>query len=143
MKLGLTLPVLLLATGIAQAQVPYGAWSEQRVETSPRYETSDDVSCMALYCQKPGGLAHRESGNTSERGVELVELPSRRAPNADVLDRLKYDIDLPAAQPRPQPPASEDDARSEFYKALHRHADGAGTIEDVEAAYKHLLPYRR
>ena len=39
--------------------------------------------------------------------------------------------------------ASAQAARDQFYRTLHRHADGVGTIEDVEGAYRELLPFRR
>ena len=49
---------------------------------------------------------------------------------------------MPEAEPMPKP-ATEQDARDEFYRNLHRHADGVGTFKDVEGAYRELLPFRR
>jgi hypothetical protein len=49
---------------------------------------------------------------------------------------------LPEVEPKPKP-ATEQAARDQFYRTLHRHADGVGTIEDVEGAYRELLPFRR
>ena len=39
-------------------------------------------------------------------------------------------------------PKDEDAARKTYSDALYRHADGLGTIEEVNAAHRRLLPYR-
>lgn len=40
-------------------------------------------------------------------------------------------------------PQMEDEVRADYYRALRSHADGKGTIEQVEEAYQRLLPYQR
>ena len=70
-------------------------------------------------------------------GAEIIEGPETDSRTQRILDLLKHQE--PVA-PKPQ---TERQARDEFYKSLHRHADGRGTIEEVEAAYRELLPYRR
>ena len=76
--------------------------------------------------------------------TSVVELPGRGLPDAELNRRLKDDA--PPVAPAPEPrakPKSENAARDEFYRQLHRHADGRGTLEEVEDAYRDLLPFRR
>ena len=41
------------------------------------------------------------------------------------------------------PPVTEESARDDFYRTLREHANGSGTIEQVEEAYQRLQPFRR
>ena len=99
----------------------------------------DTVSCMALGC--PG--SRYGYGEVVDR-TRVVELPGRPSAEAELSRRLKDDevAELPRAEPRAKP-KNEQAARDEFYRRLHRHADGRGTLEEVEDAYRDLLPYRR
>ena len=75
---------------------------------------------------------------------EVIEIPAPFDPASEILRRLKDEPQEPVTRVEPRPvPESEGAARDEFYRALRQHADGAGTIEQVEAAYQHLVPYRR
>jgi hypothetical protein len=121
---------LLLGSASASAQsasYPYGAWGG---------DSSFDRSDHPVLQQD------QDEGIPSNRRV--VELPGRDGTLNDISRRLKEDPEpfVPKAEPKPKP-ATEQAARDEFYRNLHRHADGVGTIEDVEGAYRELLPFRR
>ena len=71
---------------------------------------------------------------------EVVELPGRELSLEEISRRVKDDE--PQAAPRVRP-ANEWAARDEYYKRLGQHADGKGTIEQVEEAYGDLIQFRR
>ena len=114
----------------------YRHWGAMPGYGEPRER--DTVNCMALGC--PGSPPAEDYEELpSEDAGHIAELPGHRLPSPEIQRRLK---DLDAQPPRPKP-ATEDDARTEFYRQLHRHADGLGTYEDAKRAHRDLLPFRR
>jgi hypothetical protein len=110
-----------------------GSWEQSR-------PADDTVSCMALGCTGSGyGHIGYPAGGIPHRGP-VVELPGRELSEEEIGRRLKDDE--PEAAPRARP-ATEWAARDEYYKRLGQHADGKGTIEQVEEAYGDLIQFRR
>ena len=107
------------------------------------YELSkdDSVSCMAAYCTNP---VYKPDVSTYASETRY-ELPSKET--ADIikgLDTYHDKEDVVVKDPRvPAKPTTERDARDAYWKALRQHANGSGTIEEVESAYRELLPYRK
>ena len=133
--------LLFVAAGAAQAQPYHFAPSlfDSRVGHETRAPSGDDtVRCMAIGCAE--GDYERYPEYAPER--EPIEEEQPFDLTAEILKRLESQPPLERAQPQPLP-QSEDEARDAYYRAIRMHADGAASIEDVEAAYGHLLPYRR
>ena len=132
---------LLLAAGSATAEVPYGSWSGDAPVELPEYAgvvgADDTVRCMALYCTDPQPEAAYPEKTVIEPGTDYgLEIPPQ-----EISDLIK-DLETSPREVTPAQ-ASERDARDAYWRALRAHAEGAGSIEEVESAYKHLLPYRR
>lgn len=148
-KITLTLAIAI-AGGVAQADpVPFSAWQTA---------ADDTVTCTAIGCQEGDyqrypEYAPRYGSDSGYQGTdprlsypqnEVIEESEPFDPTNEILRRLKDEPLEPITRVEPRPvPESEGAARDEFYQALRQHADGAGTIEQVEAAYQHLIPYRR
>lgn len=141
----LLLTTLTLVSGVAVAElpkVPYGAWQQDRAVA---YEAPQDdtVTCMALYCTEPQ-LEPVES-DAPYPGKTDYEIPTKEI--ADILknlDSFQSKDDIVVKDPGvPAKPTTERGARDAYWKALRQHANGSGTIEQVESAYRELLPYRR
>ncbi len=132
--------LLLAAVGVAQAQ-PYHhvPLFDSRVSHESRASSGEDgYRCMAIGC------AEGDYERYPEYAPELEVIEEEERPfdlTGEILKRLDQE---PPVRPEPRPlPQSEDEARDAFYRTVRMHADGAASIEDVEAAYGHLIPYRR
>ena len=131
---------LTLVSGVVAAEIPYGAWQQDRVVG---YEVPQDetAKCLSLQCSQP---QLREDTATRYPSETRYEIPSKEI--ADILknlDSFKGKEDIVVKDPTlPAKPATERDARDAYWKALRQHANGRGTIEQVESAYRELLPYR-
>ena len=145
----LILTTLSLISGAAVAEIPYSAWQgDQRAPLRYEVASGDTSQCLALYCTEPKldreRPAYPVEGTPRESGREArYEIPSKEI--ADLIKGLDgYDKDdIVVKDPSlPIKPATERDARDAYWKALRQHANGRGTIEQVESAYRELLPYR-
>ena len=151
--------LLFAVAGVAQAQpyhqMPFPLEGQSIAETRIPFETrsssgDDTMRCMAIGCAEGDYERYPEyapvpGDQTSPYpvGYPNLEVIEEETPTRDLTREILEVLDRePAARPAPVP-ASEDEARASFYQTLRRHADGRGTIEEVEAAYRHLLPYRR
>ena len=96
-------------------------------------ESDDTVRCMAIGCA-PGDY---------ERYPEYIPLPAE----LPVLDRFHPEPPVhvgPLVDLEPIVlPLTEDDVRQDFQRVIRDHANGDATLEQVEAAYKRLLPYQQ
>lgn len=122
--------------GSPRAELPRGGYVTKSYHDHPAGE-DDTVSCTAIGC--PGSPYPVSGGRDKEPGGYLEITPSQQDRIiADLQRRVKEDE--ARARKKPQ---TERGARDEYYRQLHRHADGKGTIEDVEEAYGDLIRYRR
>jgi hypothetical protein len=144
MKKSVVTLAIVFTGGIAQADpTPHSAWHQPSAD--------DTVTCMAIGCREGDYERYPEYAPEPHYGTgagypekEVVEESQPFDPTSEILRRLKDEPLEPVTRAEPRPvPETEDAARENFYRALHRHADGASTLEQVEAAYQHLLPYRR
>ena len=109
---------LCLVSGMAVAEIPYGAWQQ-------------------------GGAWQQDHPIAYDIPDAQYQIPSKEI--ADIIKGLDFDKhDIVIKDPHlPVKPVTERDARDAYWKALRQHANGKGTIEQVEAAYRELLPYRK
>jgi hypothetical protein len=159
-KLTLIAALLIVGGGAAAGAsaataqpAPYGGWQgdDDDVYTCAAigcregdYERYPEYAPQPIDAADPDPEAEPAPYSEPAPDREGIGVPHRYDPTADILKRLA-DEPLPALSrgaPREEP-ASEDRARQGFYRAIREHADGAGSLEEVEAAYRHLLPYRR
>ncbi|MFV2091380.1 MAG: hypothetical protein ACC642_12030 [Pseudomonadales bacterium] len=137
--------VVLLSGSVASAQPAVTSF-----EARTSYQRLGEVAPLRAYSTRTSGYSGYGYGEapvldrSSLDRTSVVELPGRGLPDAELNRRLKDDEPLVAPEVKPRPkPKSEQAARDEFYRRLHRHADGRGTLEEVEDAYRDLLPFRR
>ena len=122
--------------GSPQAEPSRGGYVTKSYHEHPAGE-DDTVSCMAIGCP---GSPYPAGGERDHATGPYLEFTQSQEDGliADLQRRVKED-----KMPAQEKPETERGARDEYYRQLHRHADGKGTIEDVEEAYRDLVRYRR
>lgn len=115
--------------GVLTDRSEYGLWRSPGRYRNPGSE--DVVSCSALGCPNNPPDPNR---------TPVVELPDGNRIDLDLVRRLKDEE--PPVKPRVKP-KTEQAARNQFYRNLHRHADGRGSLDEVEEAYRDLVRFRR
>jgi len=122
--------------GSPQTEPSQGGYVTKSYHDHPGSE-DDTMSCTAIGC--PGSPYGVGGGREQETGPYLEFTQAQQDGLSAELQRRVKEDEVPA-QKKPQ---TEQGSRDEYYRQLHRHADGKGTIEDVEEAYRDLVRYRR
>ena len=112
---------IVLAGGIVEADpLPHSAWYQPSAD--------DTVTCMAIGCREGDYERYPEYAPEPRHGSgagypekEVVEESQPFDPTSEILRRLKDEPMEPVARAEPRRvPETEDAARADFYRALHR-----------------------